>query len=82
MENITQKEFFHMELNAKKEKGWFIFRGFVDGVYIEIKQIRGSDIYQQILRAGDKLTDYSAGHTLRTVGEFKSQISSLLQSKK
>lgn len=80
MESITEKEFFKMELEAKKNREWFVFRGMVDGVYIEIKQIRGCDIFQQILRAGDKLKDYSAGHTLQSVGELKEQIADILRA--
>lgn len=73
------KEFFKMELEAKKAGEWFIFSGEINGVHVAIKQIRGNGIYQQILRVGNSGINYGAGHTLSTVKEFKDQITKLIE---
>ena len=82
MENLSLKEFFALELQAKKRNEWFVFVGFVEGVHLEIKQFRGIEIYQQILKVGYDNLDYSACHSLRTVREFKAQITELIENKK
>lgn len=82
MENLTLKQFFASELQAKKRGEWFVFVGFVEGVYLAIKQFRSVHIHQQILKIGYDNIDYSAGHTLRTVREFKAQITELIEKQK